>query len=95
MNIDAAWMESVVPAACIGLATLAAMVVALGWWRHRLNGTETQSIRARIVEAAPPMAADAAAAQPPLRVMVHGEAGRRPLSGSSFIGRGPGALPPA
>lgn len=86
MHFDPALMESVVPAAALGLVTILVMATTLRWWRSRLDADESQDMRDRIASAAPdpglplhePLAARPSAA--------------RVLS-SSFVGRDRSAIP--
>lgn len=97
MSIEPVWMETVIPAAAVGLATILLMAVVLGWWRNRLDGEDTRSIRARIIEAAPVASLPApSASQPPRRSIQpksRSDLGQRNLLASSFIGRDRNATP--
>lgn len=86
MQFDQALMESVVPAAVVGLVSILVMATTLRWWRGRLHADESQDMRDRI-----------AAAAPDARVQLSEAAVPRPGSarvlGSSFVGRDRSAIP--
>lgn len=86
MQFDQALMESVVPAAVLGLLSIVVMATTLRWWRGRLDVDDSQDMRDRIASAAP---------DPHLQVIE--VAARRPGAAralsSSFVGRDRSAIP--
>ncbi len=86
MQFDQALMESVVPAAVVGLVSILVMATTLRWWRGRLDADDSQDMRDRIAAAAPDARAQFTEAASP-------RPGAARTRGSSFVGRDRSAVP--
>lgn len=86
MHFDQALMEAIVPAAVVGLLSIAAMATVLRWWRGRTDADDAQDMRSRIASAAP---------DPHLRVaeVASARPGAPRTLSSSFVGRDRSAIP--
>lgn len=86
MQFDQALMESVVPAAVLGLVSIVVMATTLRWWRGRIDPDESHDMRARIASAAPDP-------HLPVREAAAPRAGTARVLSSSFVGRDRSAIP--